>query len=293
MRILSLLSCIMLFIGAGAPAPYAVGSDDSAPDSTTLRRFEETMAFARKNRLHEKPLGEIMTELGERFVDSPYVAGMLDEPEEETLICRLDGFDCVTFVESMLAMARAIKQEQYAYETWTGFIQDQRYRDGKMDGYCSRLHFFTEWIIDNQRRGTVKNITREVGGVLLDKKIDFMTAHRESYPRIAKDDSLFACIQDMEAGLQRAEIYYIPQDQIHEAYDQLQAGDIVATATHLKGLDVTHTGLVYDSGNGKKGLLHASSSGSVKVSPDLQAYVQGVKVTIGIIVARPMDPGKS
>jgi cell wall-associated NlpC family hydrolase len=292
MRIASLFSCITLFLAVSGQAPSAA-TDAPQPDSTTARRFEETMAFARKHRLHEKAMGEIMTTLGMRFVDSPYVAGMLDEPAEETLICRLDGFDCVTFVESMLAMARAIKQEQYGYETWTGFLRDQRYRDGKMEGYCSRLHFFTEWIIDNQKRGTVKNITRDLGGVLLDKKIDFMTAHRESYPRISENDSLFACIQGMESNLQDAEIFYIPQDQIHEVYDQLQAGDIIATATHLKGLDVTHTGLVYDGGNGKKGLLHASASGSVRVSPDLQAYVQGVKVTIGIIVARPMKPRTS
>ncbi|MEX0746904.1 MAG: N-acetylmuramoyl-L-alanine amidase-like domain-containing protein [Rhodothermales bacterium] len=273
--------------------PSVSASDAVEPDSTTQRLFEETMAFAREHRLHEMPMGEIMTTLGERFVDSPYVAGMLDEPAEETLVCRLDGFDCVTFVESTLAMARAIKQEQYDYETWTGFIRDQRYRDGKMDGYCSRLHFFTEWILDNEKRGTVRDITLEVGGVLLDKKIDFMTTHRESYPRISKNDSLFACIQEMESNLEDAKIYYIPQDRIHEVYDQLQSGDIIATATHLKGLDVTHTGLVYDSGDGKKGLLHASASGSVKVSPDLQAYVQGVKVTIGIIVARPQSPRKS
>ena len=72
-------------------------------------------------------------------------------------------------------------------------------------------------------------------------------------------------------------------------YDRLQAGDIVATATHIDGLDVTHTGLVYDNGDGTRGLLHASTSGGVKVSPDLQSYVQGVDSQIGIIVARPQE----
>lgn len=259
-----------------------------APDSTTRRLFEETMAFARAERLHERPLGEIMQAVGLRFQGMPYVAGMLDEPDEEQLICMLNQFDCVTFVETTLALARGIRAQDYRYETFARHIRDQRYRGGQMDGYCSRLHYFSEWIYDNEARGSVKNITREIGGVPFDKQIDFMSTHRASYPRFAEDDSVYACIRQMEAGLADLELYYIPQDRIREAYDQLQAGDIIATATHLGGLDVTHTGLVYDHGDGTRGLLHASTRGGVKVSPDLQRYVQGVKQQVGIIVARPV-----
>jgi hypothetical protein len=89
------------------------------------------------------------------------------------------------------------------------------------------------------------------------------------------------------------ELFYIPQERIVEAYAELEPGDIIATATHIKGLDVTHTGLVYDNSDGTRGLLHASTSGGVKVSPDLQSYVQGVDATIGIIVARPLEPAGS
>jgi hypothetical protein len=70
-------------------------------------------------------------------------------------------------------------------------------------------------------------------------------------------------------------------------YDRLNAGDIIALVTNIEGLDVTHTGLVYDDGNGGKGLLHASTSGGVIVSPDLQRYVTNNRRQIGILVARP------
>jgi hypothetical protein len=263
------------------------------PDSLTLRLFEETMAFARENSLDERPVGEIMVTLGERFSQSPYAAGMLDEPDTEKLICRLDAFDCVTFVEATLAMARTIKNHDYDYTTYANHIRDQRYRGGEMDGYCSRLHYFTEWIADNERRGNVENVTREVGGERYDKEISFMSEHRESYPRFAEDDSLYSCILNAEARLQDMELFYIPQERIVEAYAELEPGDIIATATHIKGLDVTHTGLVYDNSDGTRGLLHASTSGGVKVSPDLQSYVQGVDATIGIIVARPLEPAGS
>ena len=117
-----------------------------------------------------------------------------------------------------------------------------------------------------------------------------MSTHRSSYPRFATNDSLYQCIREMEAGLAGMELFYIPQNEIARAYDRLRAGDIIATATDIRGLDVTHTGLVYDRGDGTKGFLHASTSGGVKVSPDLQRYVQNAGKQIGIIVARPADP---
>lgn len=273
--------------------PTALEMPIPEPDSVSRRIFEQTMAFARAEDLRGRPIGEVMTAIGERFLKAPYEAGMLDVPDEETLICRLDAFDCVTFVETTLAMARAIKNGQYDYDTWARNVQDERYRNGQIQGYCSRLHYFSEWIIDNEERGNVENITREIGGVPLEKSFDFMTTHRESYPRMAENDSLFQCIRDMEERMRSAELFYVPQDRIRAVYDQLQAGDIVALATRIEGLDVTHTGLVYDNGDGTMGLLHASTSGGVKVSPDLQGYVQGIDHQIGIIVARPLDQARS
>jgi hypothetical protein len=58
--------------------------------------------------------------------------------------------------------------------------------------------------------------------------------------------------------------------------------------TDLKGLDATHTGFVYPTVNGM-GFIHASPSGKVKVSADLQRYVEGVDHAIGIMVARPVN----
>lgn len=257
-----------------------------APDSANLRLFEEVMDYARQRNLHTQPIGKVMQEIGLFFRGKPYVAGMLDVPEEETLICRLDGFDCVTFVETTLALARGVTKEDYSYDTFTRNVEDLRYRNGNLDGYCSRLHYFSDWIHDNELRGSLTNITRQLGGNRYEKRIDFMSTHRTSYPRFATNDSLYQCILEAEKQLQEMYLYYIPQENIRSIYDELQAGDIVATATSIKGLDVTHTGLVYDGGSGK-GLLHASTSGGVKISPDLQSYIQNNKSQIGIIVIRP------
>lgn len=252
-------------------------------------RFTEVMAWAATQQLHTRSLGQVMQDLGTRFLQTPYVAGILDAPPEETLVARFDGFDCVLLVETLLAMAQGVVAEDYSWETYLRNLEHLRYRGGTLHGYCSRLHYFSEWILENEQHGRVQNLTRDLGGIRLEKTLNFMSTHRSSYPRFATNDSLFAGIRAMEAELADLELYYLPEDRVRQVYDRLQAGDIIATATDLAGLDVTHTGIVFDNGDGTRGFLHASTTGGVKVSPDLQAYLEGNKVQIGIIVARPVD----
>ncbi len=250
--------------------------------------FERVMEGASAQNLSSRPLSEIISVVAEQFIGTPYVAGLLDQSPEEKLVISLAGFDCVLFVESVLAIARGIAERDYTYQGFSDRIQEQRYRDGKLTDYCSRLHYFSDWIYDNSKRGLVENITQTLGGIPLNKSLNFMTEHRQSYPQLA-DDSNYDCIRQVEATLNQVSLFYIPQDQISTLYDRLQPGDIIATATDIEGLDVTHTGLVYQSKDGKMGFIHASPSGQVTVSPDLQSYVQAVEGQIGIIVARPLD----
>ncbi len=271
-----------------APPLETATAPSVAPDAATQQLFNATMAYASTNGLHNQPLGMVMQEIGLQFSGKPYAAGTLDAPSTETLVVKLDGFDCVTYVETVLAMAQGVTAGDTTYAGFTNRLETLRYRDGHLNGYPSRLHYFSEWIADNETRAHVTNLTDELGGERLDKQLTFMGTHRESYPRMATDDDAFAQIRAMEDRLADLAIYYIPQDQIATVYDQLQAGDIIATATHIDGLDVTHTGLVYKDGD-QTGFLHASLNDGVKVSPDLQAYIQNNKSQIGIVVARPQQ----
>jgi hypothetical protein len=276
---------------AGCRAESAPGQEANlSVADTTQARFERVMDYAKEANLHERPIGEIMQVLGQQFMERPYLTGTLDEPATEQLVIRFDGFDCVTFVETVLAMARGVAVQDYRFGTFARHLEDQRYRDGALDGYCSRLHYFTEWIDDNAARGTIRSLTADLGGVVLRDSVDFMSTHRSAYPRFATNDSLWACVRGMEARLQSRTIRYVPQDRIRAVYDRLEAGDIIGIATSIDGLDISHTGLVYEAQDGRIGLLHASTSGGVKVSPDLQRYVQNIEHQIGILVARPLTP---
>ncbi|MFK7844189.1 MAG: N-acetylmuramoyl-L-alanine amidase-like domain-containing protein [Rhodothermales bacterium] len=270
------------------PAKQDVVKTIALPADTTGQIFKDLMGIAKEKGWHQEELGQLMTQVGSWFSGKPYAAGTLDAPAYEQLVIKLDGFDCVTFVESVLALSRTIKDQSYDYETFIAHMRAQRYRDGVLDGYCSRLHYFSEWILDNETRGNVRNITHDVGGVKLDKQLNFMSSHRGSYAPLI-DDSLYAGIIAVEEKLKTFQMYYIPQSDISTVYNQLAAGDIIALATDIGGLDVAHTGLVYKHPEGGAGLLHASTARGVVVSPDLQAYVENNKRQIGIVIARPLE----
>ncbi|MCT7948868.1 DUF1460 domain-containing protein [Ancylothrix sp. C2] len=252
-------------------------------------KFAALMQFAQKYQLSQRPFGEILQVIADKFLGAEYKAGLLDESNKETLIINLAQFDCVLFVETVLAMARGVAMQDYSTQTFANHLQDQRYRNGELNGYCSRLHYFSEWISDNEKRGNVTNITANLGGFTVNKTLSFMSQHRQSYPKLMNNEAEYQCVVNMENSLKSLKFNYIPTNQIYQVYNQLQPGDIIAIATDIEGLDVTHTGLVYRTGN-EVGLIHASPNGVVKISPDLETFVSQVRDSIGIIVARPNDP---
>lgn len=280
MRRLIVLAIVMLLPSAAA-AQF---------DEDTSHRFDHLMEQARYEVWYEQPMGQIIRKTGLFFKGSPYAVGLLDESAEELLVTDLMRFDCVLYVEAVLALARGIAVQDYSFSGFEERLESMRYRQGHRNGYCSRLHYFSEWIRDNHQRGIIKAITRDIGGQQLNKMLSFMSSHRSSYPRLLASDSLFTGILEMEAALTDMALYHIPQDRIRQTYAQLQDGDILALSTDIRGLDVTHTGLAFVHADGRIGLLHASPSGGVIVSEDLEAYVRGNRSQIGIMVARALDP---
>ncbi|UBF24548.1 DUF1460 domain-containing protein [Kovacikia minuta CCNUW1] len=266
--------------------------NQSADASVALEgnRFRSMMQTAIGRSLYRLSMGEIVQTISQQLLGSSYHPDLLDRSQQETLVVSLSQFDCVLFVETVLALAKGIANQDYSYPTFTDYLQNQRYRDGELNGYCSRLHYFSEWIANNQQRGNVTNLTPELGGVVLRKPLNFMSNHRSSYPRLMNDEATYQCVRQMETRLQSLTLSYIPTNRIHRIYAYLKPGDIVAIATNTAGLDVTHTGLVYRGVNGDTGLIHAVPKRGVKISPDLQTYVSQVDAAIGILVARVVDP---
>ncbi|MEM9076840.1 MAG: N-acetylmuramoyl-L-alanine amidase-like domain-containing protein [Bacteroidota bacterium] len=231
-------------------------------------------------------LGDSIVAIGKSFLDTPYVEKTLEVGKTETLVVNLRGLDCTTFVENVLALGLQLKSGDTLFVDFANTLETIRYRNSNVNGYSSRLHYFTDWIRTNQAKGLVKDITPELGGDIIQKPIDFMGSHRDLYPFLA-DETNYTEILKVEAELKDEDLCVLPQDRIEGQEKHIKNGDIIALATSINGLDVTHTGFAIRV-NVRIHLLHASTSGSVTITEEpLVDYLKKIKNNTGIIVARP------
>jgi hypothetical protein len=118
-----------------------------------------------------------------------------------------------------------------------------------------------------------------------------MTEHRASYPALAHD-SVFREIGEMERRLDASPRWMIPTARIADVADRIESGDVLAFATAIPGLDVTHSAFAYRDSLGVLRVLHAPlSGGAVEItSRTLPDYVAAIRRSTGILIARPL-PG--
>ena len=237
----------------------------------------------------EQSYGDTLITIGKSFLGIPYVAKTLEIGDKESLVVNLHGLDCTTFVENVLALGCMLSRDETGLESFAGTLESIRYRNGQLQGYPSRLHYFSEWIANNDKKGLVKDITAQLGGNPITKDINFMSTHRELYPFLASEDN-YLQIKASELYLNNRPIYVLAKDKIEAAEAHMQSGDIVALATSIEGLDVTHTGFAIRLADGRIHLLHASSSNEeveISVLP-LADYLKKIRHNTGIMVARPL-----
>ena len=243
------------------------------------------------------PLGRAATRVGKLAAGTPYVPATLEaylraggSPSgTEPLTLSLTRFDCVTLVESCLAVARAAAGEGApSWERFAREIERMRYRGGERRGYSSRLHYFSEWIADGEKRGIVRSLGAELGGVEDLRPLRFMTEHRGSYPALA-DASVFREIAAMEQRLDERPRRVVPTDRIPDVASRIESGDVLAFATAVPGLDVSHAAFAYRGGDGMLRVLHAPLSGGVVeiARATLPEYVAAIRRSTGIMIARP------
>ena len=281
--------------GPVAPAPPvrlpedAVVEDDVVYTPRDVEIFEETVAWARAERLDTLELGAAMVRIGRRFVGEPYTPHTLDPPGPERLIINLREFDCVTYLENVLALGRLVRDGRPTFPSFVEELRRIRYRDGELDGYTSRLHYFSEWIRDNAEKGLVRDVTAELGGVRDSEPINFMTSNASAYANLVGQPERQAQIRQVEQRLSARPRSYIPQDRIEAVADRIHDGDIIAATSTVAGLDVAHTGLALWV-DGRLHLMHAPLVGkSVEISTrPLAGRLQRIDGQDGIMVARPL-----
>lgn len=245
---------------------------------------------------NENKASQNLRYFAEKQIGMPYVAGLLEIPETEQLVCKSDGTDCVLFVENTLAMVFASQKEKDTTQIRNNFLQELtklRYRDGMINGYPSRLHYFSDWIYEHALKNQNPRFTllfQDSDLPIMDIPV-FMSEHRELYPKLAEDDSMLGEIKKREQWLaENVRIHYVPEEKLDVYEFELQDGDIFAFVSSTKGLDVSHTAIISKNEGSSSNALsfwHASTKNGVeRYSNGLAQYLNKMKSITGIVVLR-------
>lgn len=206
--------------------------------------------------------------LSRQFLDLDYLESTLigDINIPEVFVINLEGVDCFTFIDCIEAMRLSGSFPEFKVN-----LRKVRYKSGSVS-FENRNHFFTDWQEFNS--DFVDDITEEIGAkktVRVQKKLNEKEDRTYFLPGIYPV---------------RRKIKYIPSDAVDDSVlNKLSTGDYVGIYSNVKGLDVSHVGIIIKDGD-KIYLRHASSLKENRkvIDQDFKSYITSKP---GINVFRP------
>jgi hypothetical protein len=270
------------------------------PFSTIFKgqdRFNRLVAKAKAENWKALPIGERTAAVGQALVGTRYKHFTLEiDNRIESPSVNFQGVDCWTFFEIALGFARMLNEPEsnWTPERLLHYIELDRYRGGQCTGeYLSRLHYLEDWLHDNDRRGLVEDLTRDLGGRSVPHSAREMSTGWRHYRYLASNRSLLGPLGRMEANVSSQPLYEIPKSQVAQIEPKLRSGDIIGVISRERnGLHSTaHVGLALRTGDGVLHFMHASSPsnyGRVVIDAELSKYLYRYGSDSGILVARPL-----
>ncbi len=200
--------------------------------------------------------------LASHFLGVPYVAHTLEINADEQLVVNTRELDCTTFVETVTALKICVQQGKRSWNDYIQTLCSLRYRGGKIDGYPSRLHYFSDWIEDKTKMHLVSDIQspNPPFSALQNIAVSYMSEHPKSYKALKAHPELVPIIRQQEQTLTGKKARYIPTANIRNTTllrKCVKDGDIIAITCKKAGLDIAHLGFAVWRADGLH-LLNAS-----------------------------------
>jgi hypothetical protein len=221
------------------------------------RRVEQLLSKTK----HEDVAASRIEILSRQFLGLPYQPNPLigSADTAEVFTASLDGFDCVTYIETVIALARASNVDEF-----TEWLRKIRYERGRIQ-WDRRNHYMTDWIRNNLREGIVKPISMPTVPTLSRERI------LNVVPGLRPQRTRIKCVP--KPGLLRLERY-------------LQSGDLIFFASTRKNLDMFHAGIIVRDNNNVS-MRHASRSQGGVVQQKLSDFLKANRMA-GVVVVRPL-----
>ncbi|MGC2495881.1 N-acetylmuramoyl-L-alanine amidase-like domain-containing protein [Candidatus Binatus sp.] len=226
------------------------------PRGLSRRRVEQLLSKTKRDRSAASRIEFVSRQfLGRPYQPDPLI-GSADTPEVFT--ASLDGFDCVTYIETVVALARASNVDDF-----TDSLRDIRYEHGRIQ-WDRRNHYMTLWIRNNVRNGILKRVPMP------------------AVPSVSRERVL-----NVVPGLdpQRTRIKFVPKAAVPRLERHLQTGDLIFFVSTRKNLDTFHAGIIVRDGK-KVSMRHASRSQASVVEQELSDFLKANRMA-GVIVVRP------
>ena len=227
-----------------------------------------------------------------KFLGVPYVAHTLEINDDEQLVVNTRQLDCTTLVETVTALTLCAYRNLYSWHDYLNALVSMRYRNGIIEDYTSRIHYFTEWITSNTKTGIVTEIQEPDPpfSAIQQVSVNFMSTHPDSYKALRQHPEYIGRICQMEQQVSNQRFRYIPKSATRDYAVLRKAvadGDIIAITCRKKGLDIAHLGFAVWK-NGRLHLLNASQlHGKVVEEPKtLYDYLQEHPTHTGIRIIR-------
>jgi Protein of unknown function (DUF1460) len=277
----------------------AFASESRLPFGTVFKgqdQFNRVVAKAKAGNWKALPIGERTAAVGQALIGTRYKHFTLEiDNRIESPSANFQGMDCWTFFEIALGFARMLNEPEsnWTPERLLHYIELDRYRGGECTGnYLSRLHYLEDWLYDNNRRGLVEDLTRELGGRSVPHSAREMSSGWRHYRYLAANRSLLGPLARMEANVSSRPLHQIPKSQVAKIEPKLRSGDIIGIISHDGGrYSTAHVGLALRTSDGVLHFMHASSPsnyGRVVVDSELSKYLYRYGSDSGILVARPL-----
>ena len=196
-----------------------------------------------------------------KFLGLPYVAHTLEVQDEEGLVVNTRQLDCTTFVETVTALTLCARNQRYTWNDYVKALTAMRYHGGVIDRYPSRIHYYTDWIMQNNKRGIVtEQQSNPPFSAVQTVKVSYMSQHPDAYKALKQHPEFVSEIRAMEKRVTGHKFRFIPRAEVKNTQllrEAIHDGDIIAITCTKPGLDIAHLGFALWREDGLH-FLHAS-----------------------------------
>ena len=229
---------------------------------------------------------------------TPYEAATLEGDGEEQLVVNLRAFDCTTFVETVMALVLTARSGSLLWDDFVYHLTLLRYREGRISGYASRNHYFSQWVENGAGLGLMSELSESPLFRSRPLRLSFMSRHPNSYSALKGQPEAQRQIREREQAVLADSVFFLPKASLlqgREALSFIRDGDVLALVSDVDGLDVSHMGLAEWGSDGRLHLLHASSRAGrvMHDSVPLADYMKGQSRQAGVRVVRMRTTGEA